>query len=157
MGELGRDFVDFLIEAKRNTYAVGDAPTGSCRKGSKDLGYAKGEYEYLDSYFGGIDFLGGEVVYSKGRPVWGMNYYGRSVIGVNADGGIDADFGEILHAALMQPPREAPYRGPRSFKKGDCEYRCSWEGALEDFRGDEEIMYKGARIYFLRFHGGSIA
>jgi hypothetical protein len=57
----------------------------------------------------------------------------------------------------MEPPREAPYRGPASFKKRDCEYRCSWSGSLEDFRGEEEILFKGTRIYFLRFHGGSIA
>jgi hypothetical protein len=142
-------FWDFLIEAKRKTYAAGGPPTGSCRRASKDLGYISGEYEYLDSYFGAAGFLGEEVVYLRGIPIWGMNYYGKTIA--------DVDVGEILHAALMEPPREAPYRGPRSLTLGDREYRCSWEGEPESFFGEEEILRAGRRIYFLRFHGGSLS
>lgn len=158
MVEQGKAFVDFLIEAKRSTYAAGGLPTGSCRKGSKDLGFASGDFEYLDSYFGGAEFLGQEVVYYKGEAVWGMNYYGRAIADADGGGGggMAVGMGEVLHAALMQPPPEAPYRGPRSFRLGDCEYRCEPSGSLEDFRGEEEILRAGARIYFLRFHGGSI-
>jgi hypothetical protein len=144
-------FFDFLIEAKRHTYAAGVPPTGSCRRGSKDLGYTAGDYEYLDSYFGTSDFLGEEVVYKKGIPIWGMNYYGQSIVDADSDG-----MGEILHAALMEPPRDAPYRGPRSFSKGDLVYSCSWKGDVGDFYGKEEILRKGKRIYSLRFHGGCL-
>jgi len=141
-------FTDFLIEAKRHTYAAGGPPSGSSRRASKDLGYSLGDYEYLDSYLGEMDFIGEEVVYLREMPIWGMNYHGRSIG--------DTDVGEILHGALMEPPREAPYRGPRFYKKGNCEYRCSWEGAPDDFCGEEEILIDGKRIYFLRFHGCSL-
>jgi len=81
-----------------------------------------------------------------------MNYYGRSIADADSD-----SMGEILHAALMEPPRDAPYRGPRSYIKGDYEYLCSWKGEVVDFYGKEEILHKGKRIYSLRFHGGAIA
>jgi hypothetical protein len=155
MEKHGSAFRDFLIEAKRNTYAGGRPPTGSCRRASKDLGYSSGDYEYLDSYFGGADFLGEEVVYCMGSAIWGMNYYGRSIADADADPSA-VGMGEILHSALMEPPPEAPFRGPRYHKLGDCEYRCSWEGGLEDFKGEEEILRAGIRIYRLSFHGGSL-
>jgi Domain of unknown function (DUF5680) len=150
-------FVDFLIEAKRSTYAAGGPPTGSSRRASKDLSYRSGEYEYLDSYLGAADFIGEEIVYRDDIPIWGMNYYGRSIGDVDAGNAPDSvGMGEVLHAALMEPSREAPYRGPRSHKSGNCEYRCSWEGEPENFFGSEEILRKGKRIYFLRFNGGSL-
>lgn len=33
---------------------------------------------YHDTYFGGTQFIGEEVVYEAGseKPMWGMNYYG---------------------------------------------------------------------------------
>jgi hypothetical protein len=68
-----------------------------------------------------------------------------------------AELEEMLHAALMEPPFEAPYRGPQSMKKGDCEYCCSWHGEIGAFWGEEKILRKGLRIYFLRFHGGAIS
>jgi hypothetical protein len=155
---LDNDFTAFLIEAKRNTYAAGAPPTGSSRKQSKDLGFSAGEYEYLDSYFGASDFIGEEIVYRGGRPIWGMNYHGRSIADADSDRSVeDVGMGDMLHAALKEPPRDAPYRGPRSKTLGDCEYRCSWQGALDDFSGEEEILYRGKRVYSLRFHGGAIA
>ena len=157
MEEFEAELRDFLIEAKRHTYAAGGPPTGSCRRASKDLGYSSGEHEYLDSYLGAADFVGEEIVYFRKVPVWGMNYYGRSIVDADDAGSPDSvGMGEVLHGALMEPPREAPYRGPRSYKKGSCDYRCSWEGELEDFFGEEEILCAGKRIYFLRFHGGSL-
>ena len=38
-----------------------------------------GPFAYLDSYFGGTDFIGQEVVYFEGQPTWAMNYYGYIV------------------------------------------------------------------------------
>jgi hypothetical protein len=159
MSVLSKEFVEFLIEAKRHTYAAGGPPSGSSRPASKDLGYKRGGYEYLDSYLGAADFIGEEVVYRDGLPLWGMNYYGRSLADADAPAtdAAGVGMGEMLHAALMEPPFEAPYRGPRSMSRGDCEYRCSWEGDIEQFWGEEEILRKGLRIYFLRFHGGSLA
>ena len=67
----------FIVRAKAATYVGGGAQTPSCRAGSHDLRFEDGPFCYLDSYFGGSDFLGEEVVYFQDVPVWAMNYYGR--------------------------------------------------------------------------------
>ena len=68
---------DFIIRAKAATYAGDGAPAVSCRPGSHDLSFEDGDFHYLDSYFGGTDFSGQEVVWQDGRPVWAMGYHGR--------------------------------------------------------------------------------
>ena len=67
----------FIVRAKAATYVGSGTKSLSHRPGSHDLEFHEGEYSYLDSYFGGTDFLGQEVVYYKDKPVWAMNYYGR--------------------------------------------------------------------------------
>ncbi len=67
----------FIVRAKAAAY-VGQGPKSlSYRPGSHDLQFHDGDFSYLDSYFGGTDFIGQEVVYFRGKPVWAMNYYGR--------------------------------------------------------------------------------
>jgi len=66
----------FIVRAKAATYVGGGQHSPSCRPGSHDLDYTEDDWSYLDSYFGGHDFLGEEVVFFDKRPVWAMNYYG---------------------------------------------------------------------------------
>jgi len=149
---LPEGLAEFLLKAKRRTYAAGAPPTASSRPSSKDLGWAEGEFRYLDSYFGSRDFLGEEVVLFQGKPVWGMNYHGLSLVPeAELEGMVPC-----LLGALMEVPLEAPYRGPARFALGDCEYRCRWEGSLRSFAGEEEIRKGGRLVYSLRFHGGAI-
>ena len=67
----------FIVHAKAATYVGGGTRSLSYRPGSHDLQFHEGSFTYLDSYFGGADFIGQEVVYFEGQPVWAMNYYGR--------------------------------------------------------------------------------
>ena len=72
VGELER----FVVRAKRASY-VGDGERAlPSREGAHDLTFADGQWSYRDSYFGGTDFIGQEVVWLMGEPVWAMNYYG---------------------------------------------------------------------------------
>lgn len=68
---------DFLIEAKKQTYAnnLGER-MASTRLNSKDYEYKKDNMIYHDSYFGGTRFIGEEVVYIDNKTYWSMNYYG---------------------------------------------------------------------------------
>src|SRR5262245_52784991 len=68
---------EFIVRAKSATYVGNGEPVSPCRLGSHDLRFEDGWWAYHDSYFGGSDFIGEEVVYLEGRPVWAMNYYGR--------------------------------------------------------------------------------
>ena len=55
---------DFLIEAKKQTYANETIEKAkSTRQNSKDYEYKKDNMVYHDTYFGGTNFIGEEVVY----------------------------------------------------------------------------------------------
>jgi hypothetical protein len=49
------------------------APSPSHHPGSHDLEFREAPFAYLDSYFGGSDFIGEEVVYYHDQPVWAEN------------------------------------------------------------------------------------
>ncbi len=145
-------FVQFLVKAKQNTYAAGGQEAGSSRPASHDLRYAEGDYLYIDSYLGGIDFAGEEGVWVQDRPVWSMNYYGT----MHTDD-ITEDFSKCLKQALLRIPPDAPYRGPAEFRYDrHYLYRCYWQGDLECFQGHETIFRDGQMIYELWYHGGRI-
>jgi hypothetical protein len=144
-------FVEFLIEAKRKTYAGGGREAPSSRPASKDLPFEQGEYLYLDSYLGGFHFIGEEAVWKGGVPLWGMNYYGRMHVSAVPEG-----FSHFLKEAMLRVSINAPYRGPRNYREGGFEYQCEWQGSLEDFRGEERILLDGQVIYSLYFHGGGV-
>ena len=146
------DFIDFLIRAKRETYAASGALAASSRPNSKDLRYAEGPYVYIDTYLGDIDFIGEEAVWKGGQALWGMNYYGWMKVDEIPDG-----FSKCLKGALLAVPREAPFRGPEAFCSGDFTYRCQWQGDVLRFIGREEILHGDEPIYELVFHGGQIS
>lgn len=141
--------VSFLVEAKRNAYAAGGSPSGSCRAHSRDFAYQNGRgYAYLDTYLGGARFAGEEAVWLRGEPVWSMNYAGR-VLGQRFQG-------DFLKAALMAVTEKMPYRGPELFTRGDFHYHCRVEGDVDWFQGCEDIFCGEERVYEAVFHGGSV-
>ncbi len=143
-----KDIIDFLIRAKKATYAGKGAETTPSRPSSHDLEYSEGEMLYYDTYLGGSNFAGEEAVWINGTPYWSMNYAGR-VIGNNFSG-------DFLKAALLNVPFEKPFRGPELFAEGDYVYKCSVDGDFEWFQGREVILYKSVEIYECFFHGGII-
>lgn len=58
------EMVDFLIPAKKNTYAAAKNQTASSRKNSHDFCYEKDGFTYYDSYLGGKCFSGAEAVWA---------------------------------------------------------------------------------------------
>ena len=151
MPEITPEMLAFLLEAKHKTYAGNGQHAPSSRPASVDLPYQDGDYLYLDSYLGGVRFLGEEGVWFKRQPLWGMNYYGWMLVTE-----VPAGFGEFLKQALLEVPAEAPYRGPAYFVAGEFEYYCQSQGSPECFEGRETIEQAGTQIYELVFHGGSI-
>ena len=146
---MDRQTVEFLIRAKRATYAGKGAETTSSRPGSHDLAYREGEYLYYDTYLGGERFAGEEALWISGVPYWSMNYAGR-VTGNNFSG-------DFLKEALLRVPEDMPYRGPERYEDGGYDYTCSVTGDPEWFRGEERICFQGREIYECFFHGGMIS
>jgi len=144
-------FMDFLLRAKKSTYASGMAPTASSRPGSHDLVYREEPYLYIDTYLGGFHFIGEEAVWENSINIWGMNYYGTMLVSE-----IPPGFSQFLKTALLLAPLEAPFRGPAEFIDNGFRYLCSYTGDLYRFEGREEIRYRDEPVYQLVFHGGEI-
>ncbi|MBI2087068.1 MAG: XRE family transcriptional regulator [Candidatus Zambryskibacteria bacterium] len=149
-----KELADFLEEANKSTYANKDAPKAtSSRPKSEDYHFKKGNLIYHDTYFGGRDFIGGEIVYKENIPVWGMNYYGY-VLNPEVS---EKDVYSFLRKALMQEYSDIiPVRGAGSYENDGWQYRNTPEGNLERFTGVEEIYRQKELVYRAHYHGGSI-
>jgi hypothetical protein len=144
---------DFIVRAKSATY-VGDGKTvASCRTASHDLAYQEGPFSYLDSYFGGWDFIGEEVVYFDNQPVWAMNYYGRIL---HPDRITAAQAGQVIKASLSKMYKEGRFLGGFSYTHEGFRYEDTSQGEFIAFSGREWITAEGLTVYELLYHGGLI-
>lgn len=142
---------EFIVEAKKNTYASGSGKISSSRNKSHDLEYLKDNFRYHDSYFGGRHFSGEEIVYDNDVPVWSMNYYGTLIKEDLPEG-----FIETLKEALVNVDESAPYRGPKKYTRGNYRFECTHVGDFDFFRGIESIFLNDVEVYRLYFHGGKV-
>jgi hypothetical protein len=144
---------EFMVEAKAATYVGGGVRSLPYRPGSHDLQYHKGAYSYLDSYLGGAGFLGQEVVYREGQPVWAMNYYGRILEPALITA---AEAAQMVKESLSRMYAEGRFLGGFQHVAGELTYVDTSEGDLTSFTGREWIARGGMRAYELVYHGGLI-
>ncbi len=149
-----QELTRFLDAANKSTYANKDAAKApSSRPRSDDYHFEQGNLTYHDTYFGGRDFIGGEIVYKSGTPVWGMNYYGYILDPATSE----KEVYNFLRKALMQPHGSViPVRGPSVHQEGGWLYRNAVDGELDRFGGAEEISLNGKSLYRATYHGGFI-
>lgn len=141
----------FIVRAKQHTYA-GDGPALlPSRLGSHDLQYAEGDWAYHDSYFGECDFIGQEIVYYQGQPVWGMNYYG---VLLRPDQMSAAQAGQMIKRSLSRLYLEGRFLGAFTHQEGALRYVDQNEGDTRAFRGKEQISRDDQIVYELVYHGG---
>ena len=145
---MNKNIIEFLIRAKKATYAGKGAEVAPSRPNSHDFEYVEGELKYIDTYLGGEQFAGEEALWENDIPFWSMNYMGRLLN--------NGELGDFLKEALMQVSDDMPYRGPVEYTDGDYLYKCTVEGSFTWFTGYEEIFNKDTKIYECVFHGGSI-
>ena len=143
----------FIVRAKAATYVGDGQPAEPCRLGSHDLRFRDGEWSYHDSYFGGSDFIGEEVVYLGDRPIWAMNYYGRILRDDLLTG---AEAGQMIKASLSRMYQEGRFLGSFEFAENDLTYIDDNEGDVSLFRGREIIRRGDITAYALDYHGGLI-
>lgn len=144
---------EFIVQAKAGTYVGNGERAESCRPGSHDLKFREGSFSYLDSYFGGTDFIGQEVVYYEDEPVWAMNYYGRILEPEKISA---PEAGQIIKESLSRMYREGRFLGSFEHRTGNDVYTDTSQGSLESFTGLEWITRDNLRVYELRYHGGLI-
>lgn len=145
---MDKKIIDFLIKAKKATYAGKGNESKSSRPNSHDLEYCENSLKYIDTYLGGYKFAGEEALWEDDAAFWAMNYIGRV---------LSEEFkGDFLKEALLHVPEDRPYRGPQKYKSGSYEYRCEVNGDFQWFAGYEQILYNGKKVYECSFHGGEI-
>lgn len=145
---------EFIVQAKSNTYVGGgDQSAAPTRPGSHDLGYREGDWHYIDSYFGGTDFIGQEVVWHLGVPVWAMSYYGRILRPDMIDG---TTAGEVIQRSLSTLYQEGRFLGGFTHPVGDLTYVDTNAGDFNSFTGLERIYRGHVETYRLDLHGGII-
>ena len=144
---------EFIVRAKAATYVGDGEHTEPCRLGSHDLRFTDGDWSYHDSYFGGADFLGEEVVYFGEKPIWAMNYYGYIVRDDLLTG---SQAGQLIKASLSRMYRERRFLGGFEHTENDLTYVDASEGKPERFHGREMIRRGQTIAYELLYHGGLI-
>ncbi|NTF41655.1 DUF5680 domain-containing protein [Rhizobium rhizogenes] len=145
---------DFIVTAKSETYVGDGERLPSCRSGSHDIGYASGRWRYLDSYFGGTDFAGQELVWHDGEPVWAMNYFGHIVEPDLIDG---HRAGMVIKSALLRLYLdEKRFLGGYEFEHAFGRYVDQSSGDCGHFSGKEVIIVGDRKAYELDYRGGLV-
>lgn len=143
----------FVIAAKAATYVSKGLSATPSRIGAKDLVFEQGPLKYRDSYFGGTDFLGQEVIWRHDTPIWAMNYYGRILRPDLIDGARAAN---VIRAALSVMYADGRFLGGFQASHAGFDYMDTSQGDLGQFTGVETISQGGLLAYQLDYHGGMI-
>lgn len=148
-----QELYKFIVRAKAATYVGSGRTSLPYRPGSHDLQYHENTFAYLDSYFGGTDFLGQEVVYHESKPVWVMNYYGKILRGDLYSG---AMAGQVIKESLSKRYQSGYFLGNFEHETLHGKYVDTNEGDVTSFTGYEWIEHTGVKVYELRYHGGLV-
>lgn len=143
----------FIVTAKAASYVGDGNALPPSRPNAHEIGFRQDNWHYLDSYFGGTDFVGQETVWQTEQPVWAMNYYGRIL---RADL-IDADVaGRVIKQALSEMYLEGRFLGGFNWSRAAHSYQDKNTGDVTSFFGTERIIMSQVEVYRLDYHGGLI-
>lgn len=147
------DLIDFLLIAKKSTYAAGDFVNKIKESdNSTTIIFEDWSWKYHDNYFWGEPYGGREVVFFQWNPVWMMTYYGWVIESIDDP----AHIYTILQEALLRIPSNAPYRGPEEYRSWEYEYSNTFSGGIDNFQGTEIITHDWLEIYKASYMGGFV-
>lgn len=147
-----KDLTQFLVDSNKAGYATGEEKQWITEPDrSTTIPFKKGAWRSHDNYFGGEPYGGRVVVFYEEKPVWMMVYYGW----VEEQTAPDPVY-VILRNALKRMPDESPFRGPKEYAEGEHAYTNSWNGEVDRFSGEEQIMQAGKLVYKANYMGGLV-
>ncbi|MEX2008459.1 MAG: DUF5680 domain-containing protein [Candidatus Spechtbacterales bacterium] len=142
----------FLVDCNKAGYAAGEEKDWVKEPdGSTTIPFEKGLWRSHDNFFGGEPYGGRVIVLYDSKPSWIMVYYGW----VNESADPNPVY-EVLRNALMRMPQEAPFRGPKEYRQDSFTYVNAWEGDLEKYSGEEQIVQGDEIIYTANYLGGLV-
>jgi len=148
-----QEMINFILLAKQASYVGGGNKLLPYRLGSHDLQFFKDDWAYHDCYLGESDFIGEEIVYYRGKVVWGMNYFGRIL---QPEKITSAQAGAIIQQSLSKMYQSGRFLGGFQYTVGEFSYTDTNEGDPLYFTGREWIDLKGEMVYQLLYHGGMV-
>ena len=142
----------FLFDSNKAGYAAGDVKKWIKEPDdSTTISFEKGPWRSHDNFFGGEPYGGRTIVFLEGKPYWMIVYYGWVAETVESN-----PVYRVLRNALMQMPKDYPYRGPKEYKDRGYTYTNSWKGEVDRFVGEEKIQQGGKLIYRANYMGGLV-
>ena len=145
--------IDFVLKAKRLTYASGEGQQKKFEDGSVGFEIESDGFRYIDRYYGSNPFSGSERVYGReNNLLWMMNYYG-GVFSASSD---PKEIYAFLKEAMLLISPEYPFRGPAELKKQNLRYENLQHGSFAHFHGVERIYDNNDEVYVLHYHGGKM-
>lgn len=147
-----KQLLNFIVKAKKKTYASVNSIPKKTKDGGKTFIIKDGDFVYRDKYFGNLIDCGQERVYFKGKVIWVMSYRG----GIIKKENLHKEAFNFLKKCISKIPKEFPARGPRSFSDGKFRYENKWKGNIFGFTGEENIYFAGEKICFRNYLGGLI-
>lgn len=147
---------EFLVLAKRHTYAAGVKPE-ILPDGGKRFRFEAEDLVYQDTYYGYSPFAGQEIVFRKfpnnrQTAVWHMNYSGACL---DEDVHMITAIFLFLKSALVNTTESRLFRGPTIFENEAFCYRSEFMShSLDFFSGKEDIFLAGELAYTGSFSGG---
>ena len=147
-----KNLQQFLLASNKAGYAEGHEKKWiKEHDGSTTINFEKGSWRSHDNFFGGEPYGGRVIIFHDNKPYWMMIYYGWVAEGIKTD-----PVYAILRNALMQMPKDAPFRGPREYEKNNYIYSNAWIGDVERYSGEEQITEDGELIYKTNYMGGLV-
>lgn len=156
LSERGTELQEFFREAVLNGYGSDSSKatvlTGT--DGGAKIVFNKGDWSYIDEYFGGEPYAGMTHVSYKGKVVFVLTY-GGTVLDLARKQEIYA----CLHAALATGEKGLPWRGPNQYTHANgLQYICHRPTGdpPKSFVIKEEIVdteHPCEAVYTAQFHG----
>ena len=153
-----KELIAFIVFAKKNGYANKEGATEIIKyekSGAVKIIVRKDNWEYSDKYVGSEYFIGQEIVYFQGKPVWSMSYHGRVQ---TDDEQIKPELIAFLKNALLTVNEKEVFRGQHIYIESDFTYVNVSDGTINFFHGDEIISQRSkvGKLYELHYNGGSV-
>ena len=144
---------NFLIQANKAGYASGDLKSRTRESdGFTTIAFSKDNWRMVDNYIEGEPYSGCTKIFFKNKIVFMMVYYGA----VNSKVKNIKKVYAFLIKALSKMPENHPYRGPKKFKEKNWEYINKWTGEVDQFSGQEKILFNNKTIFWTKYIGGLV-
>jgi hypothetical protein len=138
------ELVAFVRRADAQAWPHGLVPEGDDLPGFLRTTIDDGDLRFVDLFGGARTDIGLEVVFWKGKQLWGATYRG-GLTEPSVD--LNEAYGFLIRALAERPDEQLPVRGPDSFAEDEWSYRHKVDGTFGAFSSIERMYLRGTPVY----------